>query len=99
MRQLVGGIGIGFLISACAGVSWNYKYYGMDLVSYDGTLLGKTPADDLSFHLCQPDDKVKGKCVVMLVDEFERLRMDKAREDEQLKDCQKNCHATEIELR
>lgn len=82
------------LILAACGASFNYKYYGLELDSecYNkGTLLGKTKKDDLPFKVCAPDDYVKGKCVVMLVDDFFLLKKDFQTQQELLRECQKRC--------
>jgi len=52
-------------------------------------LLSKNEEDDLPLSVCKPDAKVKGKCIVMLVDEWALLQMDYNRIKETLKECQK----------
>lgn len=92
-RDFLVGILAGVMISGCAGLAWNYKWYGLDAVSYDGTLLGPSAQEDLSLKVCDPtqEPKKRGKCVVMLKAEFERLQMDWEVQKKQLEECQKNC--------
>jgi hypothetical protein len=83
---------LGFLVAGCTAFS--YRYYGIELQTecYDqGKLLGPDASKDLPLATCKPDDVIKGKCVVMLVDEFERFKADHERLKVELKDCQKNC--------
>lgn len=76
-------------ILGCGGTEFPYKYYGIDAKSYEGKLLGPTAKQDLPFAKCKPDDAQKGKCVLMLVDEFEMFRFDYMRCKETLKEAQK----------
>lgn len=61
----------------CSNVKFIYKHYGINAVSYDGKLLGPTPADDIDLSSCKPvsDDK-PGQCIVMLREEFYRMKQD-----------------------
>jgi len=77
------GLVIGFILDGCATpAAFTYKYYGLSPVSYDGSLLGPTPAQDLNLKDCEPTPAtpttpaVKGKCIVMLSPEFYRLKGD-----------------------
>lgn len=67
-------------VLACTSVAFKYKYYGLapepGHPSLNGLLLGPTPKDDLPLSTCDPDDQIKGKCVVMMTQEFERMRSD-----------------------
>lgn len=86
------GIILGFLLVGCAGFTFPYAYYGMNLMDscYDhGDLLGKTAADDQPVSLCKPDEKVKGKCVVMLADPFYNMKGDYLDCKQKLSDCEK----------
>jgi hypothetical protein len=76
-----------FGVASCAS-SFPHRWYGLDAASYEGKLLGEEEKDDLPLHLCQPDDVTKGKCVVMLVDEFHRMREKYVELQEMLKACQ-----------
>jgi len=77
-------LGLLFLMLACS--SFKYKYYG--ILPSQGLLLGKQPKDDRPLSVCEPDEAVKGKCVVMFTDEFERVRADIVDLTERLKACE-----------
>lgn len=72
-------------IASCAS-TFPYKWYGIDPAA--GVLLGKTEKEDLPLTTCQGDEKQKGKCAVILVDEFDRLRNDYIALKERLKKCE-----------
>lgn len=74
------------LLFSCAATGFKYTYYGIK--PSDQVLLGPTVAEDLPLSTCEPDDQVKGKCIVLLTAEFERLRSDVIRMQEELKHCQ-----------
>ena len=83
LKVLIFGLVIGFLLDGCATpAGFIYKYYGMDAVSYDGNLLGPKPVNDLSLKLCEPIPPTathpgkSGQCVVMLRDEFFKMKGD-----------------------
>lgn len=70
-------------LGACAnGIM--YKYYGLELPDYDGTLLGPTEKQDVPFKKCEPDPpdpdhpeaQVKGKCVVLFEDEWFKAKQE-----------------------
>ena len=86
--KFINGFLIGLLVVSCA--SFTYKYYGLNIVDTveESTLLGPTPAEDLPLIDCKGDSSQKGKCVVMFVDEFERLRTDIIDMEERLKRCE-----------
>lgn len=90
LRNTVFGIAIGFLLAGCVSAI-GYRYYGIDAKSYEGTLLGPKPKDDIPFHSCEPDEQNKGKCVVMLTDDFKAMATELLQLRVALKDCQKNC--------
>lgn len=74
---------------ACAG--FQYKYFGVGPDAngeMKGTVLGKTAAEDQPLTVCAPDAVTKGKCVLMFVDEFERMKADLEVTKELLKKCQ-----------
>jgi len=71
-------------VASCASV-FPYKWYGIDVDKQ--MLLGKEPKDDLPLTVCKADDQVKGKCVVMKVEDFDRLMSDYADKSERLKKC------------
>ena len=72
-------------VASCAS-SFPYKWYGID--PEKNVLLGPTEKEDLPLSVCQPDDIQKGKCAVMLVDEFDRMRNDLVTLKERLKKCE-----------
>lgn len=77
------------LLVACAGFSYTYYGVGPDAAGeLKGMILGKTEAEDMPLSKCMPDDQQKGKCVLVFVDEFERIRADMLALQEQLKACQ-----------
>lgn len=71
-------------LSSCASV-FPYKWYGLDVDKQ--LLLGPSPKDDLPIIVCKADDQVKGKCVVMKTEDFDRLMTDYADKSERLKKC------------
>lgn len=73
-------------LASCATPQFNYKWYGIDPAA--GKILGPTPDKDLALSLCQGDEAQAGKCVIMFVDEFDRLRTDYIQMQVQLKECQ-----------
>jgi hypothetical protein len=74
------------LLTLFACASFTYQYYG--IIPSKGVLLGKTPKEDQPLTVCEPDDQVKGKCVVLFTPEFERLRADLIDAQERLKACE-----------
>jgi len=72
---------------ACAS-SFPYQWYGLELPSYQGKLLGPTEDNDLPMTVCEPDNLIQGKCVLFLTDEFDRLRSDLVELKERLKACE-----------
>ena len=88
--MMYGGWFCSFILVAC-GTTFPYKFYGLNAASYEGTLLGEDEDDDLPLKRCKPDDFEKGKCVVMFVAEFERLKADLIECSVKLEDCEKSC--------
>lgn len=78
---------LGLIIFAACASAFPYKWYGIDPEM--GTLLGAKPKDDLPLKVCQGDSVQQGKCAVMLIDEFDRLRNDYLSAVERLKACEK----------
>lgn len=81
------------VLIGCGTASFNFRVYGLNAKSYEGTLLGKdkTGKDDLPLSVCQPDDKVKGKCIVILASEFFKMKADYLRIQTELSDLQRKC--------
>lgn len=91
-RQFALGLLLGILVVGCAG--FGYKYYGIEIPDgcyKDGKLLGPKESDDRPLEVCKPDEQNKGKCTVMLTDEFDRLASDYTSCTIKLKDCQRDC--------
>lgn len=89
MRKLIVPLGISLLLSGCAGAVFPYKYYGLNAENYSGALYGPTVREDLNLMTCAPDDVSRGKCIVILKDEFYRLKNDFLTMRFQLKELQK----------
>jgi len=87
IKPMIAGIALTAAAMSCAS-SFPYKYYGI-WPSRD-TLLAADPKNDLPLNLCEPDDSVKGKCVVLFVDQFDRLLADYISMKERLSKCEKN---------
>lgn len=86
-KQFLAGMGLGLLLAACAGASFPYKYYGVDLS--DSLLLGPTPSDDLSLlQSCMPTATDKSPCTGMLTDAFLAMKQDYIDTKNQLIACQ-----------
>jgi hypothetical protein len=95
VRSLILGLVVGFSFASCATpAAFVYKYYGLDAVSYDGTLQGPKPAQDLSLKVCEPIPATPtapakpGQCVVMQREEFFRLKGDYLILEKNLAACQ-----------
>lgn len=80
------GILMGFLFMGCAG--FGYHYYGLKAESYEGTLLGPKPKNDIPFASCSPTPQKQSPCVVVLADEFFRMKQDFLETKQLLKECQ-----------
>lgn len=98
-RALALGVVFGLSLAACAGAKFNYRWYSLRAAEYTGTLLGQSPKDDLSFEECHPDPEPspgvspgpapkRVKCVVLLTDEFLRLRTEHLELEQRLIECQ-----------
>lgn len=79
---------VGMTLWGCAGATFSYHWYGLDLPSYSGKLLGPKPADDLDFAACAPEGSHKGKCAVFLSAELKALINDYEGLQIDLKKCQ-----------
>lgn len=77
------------LLVGCTAMSYRYYYLApLPGEQLRGTLQGPKTADDLPLSVCQPDDFIKGKCVVLLVDEWAKVQRDGLDCSTQLKACQ-----------
>lgn len=82
-------IALQFTVLACA--SFTYKYYGIgpdQAGEMRGTIRGHSDSEDQPLSACMPDAQTGGKCVLLFVDEFERLRADLVDTKERLKACE-----------
>lgn len=76
------------LIGCAASPIFPYKFYHLTGNSFEGTLLGQTPKDDLPFAQCKP---VNGKqqCVVVFYTELTALITDYKQTKSDLIACQR----------
>lgn len=82
-----------FAVLSCgATAKFPFRAYGLLPNSFEGKLISPTtPNGDLDLNDCKPDDKVKGKCLVMLREEFFKLKSDYLDIKQKLLDLQKKC--------
>lgn len=85
-KELIIGILIGLSLAACAGATFPYKYYGVDLA--DSKLLGPTKPDDLEFEVCAVTATDKSPCTAMMTDVFLAMKQDYLDCKNQLSDAQ-----------
>lgn len=62
------------LVSCAASASFPFRYYRPELEKYEGILRGDKPENDLAFKECEPSSGKATPCLVMLKDEFFRLK-------------------------
>jgi len=75
MGKVVLGFVSGITLSAClASNLFPFKYYALNAVSYDGTLMGPTADQDLLLKMCSPTEADKAPCMVMFTSQFLRLK-------------------------
>ena len=90
--QIAYGVMIGLAVVACAGASFPFRHYGMDIPPecFDhGKLLGAKPQDDLPFSTCEPDAQDRFKCAVFQAAEFQRLKKSYLDLQAKLAECQR----------
>lgn len=87
-KNFIYGVLISSLFYLGCAVTFPYKHYGLDAQSYEGKLLGPKPTQDIDLKICKPDEQVSGKCIVMLGDDFHKMKADFKNLVEQLKACQ-----------
>ena len=85
VKPFIFGILAGFIFSSCVAAGFGYKFYKPQLASYKGILLGATSKDDLDATVCATE----GACVVMLRDEFFKMKADFIELENELIACQK----------
>jgi len=88
-KHFAAGIGIGLCLAACAGASFPYHYYGVDLS--DSLLRGPSAADDLSLSAtCLPTASDAAPCTGMITSAFLALKQDYINTKNELSDCQRS---------
>ncbi len=70
------GVLMGALLVGCAGAAFPFKFYYLDLNTFDGILTADKPADDLNVSVCKLDQAGDHTCVVMIKSEFQALYLD-----------------------
>lgn len=86
-KQFMIGMCLGLSLAACAGVTFPYKYYGLDIPG--NSLRGPTPADDVALSVCLATNSDLAPCTVMMSDQYLALKQDYLITKQQLIDCQK----------
>jgi hypothetical protein len=76
-----------FLLVACAGASFPYRHYPLDLENEK--LLGAEAKDDLPLTTCLGVSGNRYPCMVVKTDEFYALKGDYLKTKEALEACQK----------
>lgn len=65
------------LATACGAMAqFNYRYYAVDAVKYEGFLRGPTADKDLPFTVCQPIPGKAAPCLAMMKDQYLALKAD-----------------------
>lgn len=78
------------IMTACGAVAqFNYRYYSVDAVKYDGYLRGPTADKDLPFETCKPTPGKAAPCLAMLKDQYLALKADYLNIQTQLANCQR----------
>lgn len=88
-RSYLLGAGSMLLLTACAGVAFPYKYYGLSAVTYNGTLVGPDAGSDLTLDKCAPTKSDDAPCIVMLKPDFLLMKKDYKDTKTQLISCEK----------
>jgi hypothetical protein len=90
-KQLALGILLGLSLAACAGVSFPYKYYGIDLP--ENKFRGPTEQDDEDISRCLPTATDKSPCTGMFTEIFLEMKKDYIETKNQLITCQQQLAA------
>jgi hypothetical protein len=83
------GLLFGVVLVGCVSAKFPYNFYYLDLKSYDGTLTGDKPVDDLPASTCAIGPDKEHGCVVMLKASFETMYEDYIQTKNDLNACQK----------
>ena len=97
-RAFALGFASALALAGCAAMKFPYHWYGLQPFSYDGTLLGPEPKDDLPLSDCAPEPRpspgpspgppANGRCVVLKSEVFLKLRTDFLELEQRLSDCE-----------
>jgi hypothetical protein len=89
-RQFGAGMLLGIALCACAGTKFPYKIYSLNAASYEGTLLGPEPKDDIPLTDCLPTATDTVKCLVVKQEEYEKLKQEYLTLVDELEACQRD---------
>lgn len=84
-KHALTGLLLLFGLSACA--SFSYKFYVLNIMSYDGNILRK--GETIPFSRCAPNDSDKSPCIVIFREEAYRLKADYESLQIKLDQCQR----------
>lgn len=88
-KQFAIGMLLGLCLMACAGASFPYKYYGLDLAGQ--ALRGPTAGDDLPLAAtCDATASDASPCTAMLTADFLTLKQAYLDQQVQLNNCQQS---------
>jgi len=91
-KQFAIGLLLGLSLMACAGASFPYHYYGLDLAG--GELRGPTASDDLPLAVtCDATASDASPCTAMLTADFLTLKQAYLDQQAQLNNCQQTLAA------
>lgn len=85
-KQFAIGVLLGLSLAACAGATFPYKHYGIDLDAQ--ALRGPTPSDDLSLSVCLATATDKSPCTAMMTEVFDEMELDYRDTKDKLITCQ-----------
>lgn len=85
-KQFALGLLLGLSLAACAGATFPYHYYGVDLKN--AKLLGPTASDDVELSVCQATASDQSPCTAMLTADYLTLKGDYLNTKNELIACQ-----------
>lgn len=85
------GLILGVILVGCVSVSFPYRWYYPEMKSYEGTLLGDKPSNDLDASQCSKNGQGSFGCVVMLKPDFKALYNDYLETKEKLIRLERRC--------
>jgi hypothetical protein len=86
--NLVCGIAIGTILSACSSLGFNYRHYVLNLE--ENLLQGPKPSDDLPISVCSRSSEGYS-CVTLKLDEFYRLKADFLKQQKRIDELEREC--------